>query len=130
MDRGSVSRLAGHPAAGNGQALARRARRGPAASCGGLVLRGFLNSASNPKAISAYAVILPQFLTPRHPVEVQLAILAATASPVVTVTYCGYAAAARGLSNRLARPSARGLVARTAGAAYLAGAVFLAVLRR
>jgi homoserine/homoserine lactone efflux protein len=96
----------------------------------GLVLRGFLNSASNPKAILAYAVILPQFLVPRHAVGPQLAILAVTASSVVTLTYCGYAAAARGLSTRLARPNARGAVARTAGAAYLAAAVFLAVLRR
>lgn len=89
---------------------------------------GILVSLANPKAILAYAAVLPHFVSPGSPYAPQLAILGITASAVATTVYCVYAALASALSQRVLSASRSRAVAHISGAAYFAAAVALAAV--
>jgi homoserine/homoserine lactone efflux protein len=55
------------------------------------VLRGALTNATNPKGIVFMVAVLPQFIDPKQPLALQLAILLVTTLAVDSVVMHGYA---------------------------------------
>ena len=55
------------------------------------VLRGALTNATNPKGIVFMVAVLPQFIDPKKPLALQLAILLVTTLAVDSVVMHGYA---------------------------------------
>ena len=103
-----------------------RVDRGPISS-GGLVVRAWLISLSNPKAIYSFLAIFPQFISPGLPVAPQLIILGATAAGIAFLMYCAWTAFAAPLGRWLASSGKRRWLNRTTGSIFIAGAAGLAV---
>ncbi len=90
--------------------------------------RGVLVSLANPKAIVAYAAVLPHFISPRSPLSPQFALLGITASVVATSVYCVYAALASAFSRAVLTASSSRTVSHIAGGAYFVAATALAAV--
>ena len=66
-----------------------------------LYLRGFITSASNPKAVLFFAALFPQFLDPALPIAPQLTLLTATYLAVDGTVLSAYGATAGTLAQRV-----------------------------
>jgi threonine/homoserine/homoserine lactone efflux protein len=88
--------------------------------------RGFLVSATNPKALVFFAGLFPAFLRPEAPLIRQILILGLVYLVLDGVCLGGYALAADRLRRSWSQTSGRGLD-RLAGVLFLAAASFLAL---
>lgn len=91
-----------------------------------LWFRGFVTSASNPKAVVFFAALFPQFLNPAQPLSLQIAILGVTYLVVDGLFLAAYGKGAAWLAARL-RGQQRAWVNRGAGASMIGAAVLLAL---
>lgn len=94
------------------------------ASAGSLWWRGFITSASNPKAVVFFAALFPQFLSSQHPLAPQIAILGVTYIVIDACFLAAYGQGAVWLVRRL-RSRYRAWVERIAGAGVIGAAVLL-----
>ena len=90
-----------------GQALDGMPAAAPALSLRQRVVTGALTNATNPKGIVFMVAVLPQFIDPKRPLALQLAILLVTTLAVDTVVMHGYAFIAARLRAALRSASAR-----------------------
>lgn len=88
--------------------------------------RGVFVSLANPKAILAYAAVLPHFVSARSAFAPQLAILGITASIVATGVYCVYVALATAFREFMLPTAGSQRVDRIAGGTYVLAAAALA----
>ncbi len=102
----------------------------PAAGRLGLVLRGFLVNASNPKAIVFMLAVLPQFLDPQRPLLAQYLVLALTMISVDLLVMAGYTGLAARALRALREPHQQRLLNRTFGALFIVAAGLLALVHR
>ncbi|MEM9598450.1 MAG: LysE family transporter [Acidobacteriota bacterium] len=96
----------------------------PATSRRVLWFRGFVTSASNPKAVVFFAALFPQFLDGGRSLAVQIAILGTTYIVIDGCFLAAYGKGASWLAERV-RGHARVWVDRAAGASLIAAAVLL-----
>jgi threonine/homoserine/homoserine lactone efflux protein len=96
----------------------------PLASPRLLWMRGFITSASNPKAVVFLAALFPQFLSSQHALAPQIAILGATYLFIDGCFLALYGKSASWLVRRL-RSHHRAWVDRVAGAGIIGAAVLL-----
>ncbi len=89
-----------------------------------LWFRGFITSASNPKAVVFFAALFPQFLNPDDPLGVQIAILGLTYLVIDGCFLAFYGKAAGWLALRLRGPK-RALADRAVGAGIIGAAIML-----
>jgi threonine/homoserine/homoserine lactone efflux protein len=102
----------------------------PAESNQRLFANGFLLQAANPKALVFFAAILPQFVTPLHPMAMQFAVLGVTSVVAEFFVLLGYGVLA-GRAAALARqPRFAKTADRVAGVLLLGAAAGLAGVRR
>ena len=94
------------------------------ASVSALWFRGFITSASNPKAVVFFAALFPQFLSANAPLGTQIAILGGTYILIDGAFLLAYGKAAGWLSARIAGHR-RAWVDRAAGAGIIAAAILL-----
>lgn len=94
------------------------------AGSGTLWWRGFITSASNPKAVVFFAALFPQFLSSQHPLAPQIAILGVTYIVIDACFLAAYGQGAVWLVRRL-RSRYRAWVERIAGAGIIGAAVLL-----
>ncbi|MEI2386455.1 LysE family translocator [Breoghania sp. JC706] len=92
--------------------------------------RGFLVGLANPKTVAFFAALLPQFIDASLPAGPQFAGLAVTYLVMVTSVDCLYAFAGGAGRKLFARPRARLWLGRTTGTILMAGAAWLAGMRR
>ena len=76
-------------------------KEAPAASLQMLWFRGFITSASNPKAVVFFAALFPQFLDPQHSLVTQIAILGATYIAIDGCFLASYGMGASWLAQRI-----------------------------
>ena len=93
-------------------------------SVAALWLRGFVTSASNPKAVVFFAALFPQFLNPEAPLGLQIAILGVTYIAIDACFLLAYGKAAGWLAVRV-RGHRAAWVDRLAGAGIIGAAVLL-----
>ncbi len=96
----------------------------PRASRRALWMRGFITSASNPKAVVFFAALFPQFLSSEHPLAPQIAILGATYLFIDGCFLASYGKGASWLARKL-RSHHRIWVERFAGTSIIGAAVLL-----
>jgi threonine/homoserine/homoserine lactone efflux protein len=85
---------------------------------------------SNPKTIAFFTAFLPQFIDPRYPAGLQLAVMCAVSIPLAAFSDAGWAlAAGAGRAFFLRRANARWL-ARMSGLALIGGGLWLSLARR
>lgn len=96
----------------------------PPASAQLLWFRGFITSASNPKAVVFFAALFPQFLSSQYALAPQIAILGATYLVVDGCFLASYGKGASWLARRL-RSHHKRWVDRAAGTSIIAAAVLL-----
>lgn len=96
----------------------------PPASMKMLWFRGFVTSASNPKAVVFFAALFPQFLSSQHALAQQIAILGATYILIDGCFLASYGKGASWLARRL-KSHHKHWVDRAAGTGILAAAVLL-----
>ncbi len=89
-----------------------------------LWFRGFITSASNPKAVVFFAALFPQFLSDDSPLGPQIAILGATYIAIDGCFLIAYGKAAGWLSARI-RGQKRAWVDRAAGGGIIGAAILL-----
>jgi homoserine/homoserine lactone efflux protein len=90
--------------------------------------RGLLVQGANPKALVFFTALLPQFIDPRGPVALQIAILGAS-SVLIELAVLGLYAAAAVRARRWAGARLQAPLERVGGAFLVAAGVRLAVLR-
>lgn len=96
----------------------------------GLVLRGWIVNALNPKGTLFLLAVVPQFLDLQRALAPQYAVIGATLMSTELVVMCGYALLAARLQPWLAQPRPLLAVNRVFGALYMAAGAALAALRR
>ena len=89
-----------------------------------LWFRGFITSASNPKAVVFFAALFPQFLSPQHSLGPQIAILGATYIVIDGCFLASYGKGASWLAQRI-RSHQKVWVERVAGTSLIVAAVLL-----
>ena len=89
-----------------------------------LWFRGFITSASNPKAVVFFAALFPQFLDPRQALAPQIAVLGLTYLVIDGCFLAAYGRGASWLADRI-RSHHKVWVERAAGASLIAAAVLL-----
>jgi homoserine/homoserine lactone efflux protein len=99
-------------------------------SARGMVLRGTLVNASNPKAIVFMLAVLPQFLDPTAPLGLQYLIMGLTMVAVDMLVMAGYTGLAAHVLRLLRRPAHLRLINRSFGILFLGAAALLANFRR
>jgi homoserine/homoserine lactone efflux protein len=99
-------------------------------SAGQRFVRGLLTNATNPKGIVFMVAVLPQFISHRHPLWVQLAILLLTTLCVDVIVMHGYALLAASLRRWLASPRARRIQNRVTGTILIAMGASLTFVSR
>lgn len=101
-----------------------------AGSALGIVTRGFLVNASNPKAVVFMLAVLPQFLDPARPLVPQYAIIAATMICVDVIVMTGYTGLAARVLTFLRSPRQQRVTNRVFSGLFFAAAGFLSLVRR
>lgn len=96
----------------------------PVASLRSLWLRGFVTSASNPKAVVFFAALFPQFLNAQSALAPQIAILGLTYVTIDGVILSAYGKGGSWLAERL-RGRHRAWIDRAAGAGIIGTAAIL-----
>lgn len=96
----------------------------PPASARLLWFRGFITSASNPKAVVFFAALFPQFLSSQHALAPQIAILGTTYLVIDGCFLASYGKGASWLAERL-RSHHRRWVDRAAGTGIIGAAILL-----
>lgn len=96
----------------------------PVTSLRMLWFRGFITSASNPKAVVFFAALFPQFLDPRYSLAPQIAILGASYIFIDGCFLASYGKGASWLAQRI-RSHQKVWVERAAGTSLIAAAVLL-----
>ena len=96
----------------------------PRVSAKRLWLRGFITSASNPKAVVFFAALFPQFLSSQYPLAPQIAILGATYLIIDGCFLVSYGKGASWLARKMLSHQ-RVWVDRAAGAGIIGAAVLL-----
>ncbi|HEY7382513.1 MAG TPA: LysE family translocator [Beijerinckiaceae bacterium] len=92
--------------------------------------RGFLVALSNPKTIAFFTAFLPQFVDPRLPAEVQLAVMCAVSVLMAAVLDSIWGIAA-GLGRAwFMKPARARLLRRLSGTVLIGGGVWLSLARR
>jgi len=97
---------------------------------GRMFLNGAMLQVSNPKALVFFTALLPQFIDPRGPVLVQVAILAVTSVVIEFFVLLAYGALAGRLIALTTRPRAATLANRVAGSMLIVAGVGTAAIRR
>lgn len=96
----------------------------------GMVARGFLVNASNPKAVVFMLAVLPQFLEPSAPLVPQYAIIAATMIVVDVVVMTGYTGLAARVLRAMRSPKQQRVTGRVFSGLFFAAAGVLSLVRR
>lgn len=99
-------------------------------SAGGLVVRGFLVNATNPKGLVFFLAVLPQFVVPTAPLLPQYAAIGATMVIVDLVVMGLYTGLAVRLLKWLHTPRQQTIVNRVFSGLFAAAAVVLSLVRR
>jgi homoserine/homoserine lactone efflux protein len=99
-------------------------------SVGQRVLRGFLTNVTNPKGIVFMVAVLPQFIDPKRPLALQLAILLVTTLAVDVTVMHGYAWLASRLQTLLRSVRARRNQNRVFGSVLMLMGASLALVKR
>lgn len=99
-------------------------------SAPGLVTRGFLVNASNPKAVVFMLAILPQFIDPSAPLVPQYAIIAATMVAVDMIVMTGYTGLAARALTFMRSPRRQQATGRMFSGLFFVAAGFLSLVRR
>jgi homoserine/homoserine lactone efflux protein len=107
-----------------------QARPETRASRWGLVVRGLLINASNPKALVFMLAVLPQFIDPKAPLLAQYLIIGVTMVSVDMIVMAGYTGLASKVLRLLRSPRQQRRMNRTFAGLFVGAAVFLASLRR
>lgn len=102
----------------------------PTGSALGMVARGFLVNASNPKAVVFMLAVLPQFLDPGRPLVPQYAVIAATMVVVDVIVMTGYTGLAARVLTFLRSPRQQRATGRVFSGLFFAAAGFLSLVRR
>lgn len=97
---------------------------------GGLLLRGFLVNAGNPKAVVFMLAVLPQFLDLQQPLATQYLIMAATMIAVDLIVMAGYTGLAAKLLRLLRSPRQQRALNRTFAGLFAGAAGALTLVRR
>ncbi|WP_114416294.1 LysE family translocator [Marinospirillum perlucidum] len=96
----------------------------------GLILRGFLVNASNPKAIIFILAILPQFLDPARPLLEQYLLMLATMTAVDLLVMAGYTGLAAKVLRLLRQPSHQIWMNRAFGGTFMGAALLMSRVQR
>lgn len=96
----------------------------------GLVLRGLLVNASNPKALVFMLAVLPQFIDPKAPLVAQYLVIGVTMVTVDMIVMAGYTGLASRVLRLLRSPRQQQRMNRTFAGLFVGAAVFLASLRK
>jgi len=99
-------------------------------SIGGLVWRGFLINASNPKGTVFLLAVVPQFIDPARALAPQYALIAATLAFTDTVAMAVYTVLAARVLRLLRNPRHIRWMNRAFGSLFVVAGVFLATFRR
>jgi len=99
-------------------------------STGQRFVRGLLTNTTNPKGIVFMVAVLPQFISSRHPLWSQLAVLLVTTLCVDVTVMHGYALLAASLRRWLASPRARRIQNRVTGGILMAMGASLTFVSR
>lgn len=95
----------------------------------GLVLRGFLVNAGNPKAIVFILAVLPQFVDPQQPMLMQYVALALTMVAVDLLVMAGYTGLAAKVLRALRTAAQQRFLNRIFAVLFMLAAAALALLR-
>ena len=95
-----------------------------------MMFRGFLDNASNPKALVFMLAVLPQFVNPQAPLLAQYLIIGATMISVDMIVMAGYTGLASKVLRLLRTPTQQKRVNRTFAGLFVGAAGFLASLHR
>jgi len=109
---------------------AQAVKQGLASSPGGLVLKGFLVNATNPKGILFMLAVLPQFIDPRLPQLPQYLLCGATLVFTDLVVMSGYTLFAARVLRLLREPHHVRWMNRTFGGLFVAAGALLATFQR
>lgn len=120
--RGSVRASAVSPAPDAPQAMT----PGKDASASGMMLKAYVVTALNPKAIIFFVAFVPQFITPGPDVAVQMAVILATFVSLSIVNALGFVFLAGSARSAAGDPSAMRLVNRLGGSALVGAGVWTA----
>jgi homoserine/homoserine lactone efflux protein len=96
----------------------------------GLVLRGFLVNATNPKGLVFFLAALPQFVTPAAPLLPQYLAIGLTMIVVDIVVMGGYTGLSGRLVNWLNNARQQTILNRAISAMFAAAAIVLSLVRR
>jgi threonine/homoserine/homoserine lactone efflux protein len=102
----------------------------PVSSPGKLFANAFIVTALNPKSIVFFIALLPQFISPAHPVTPQLWILGVTFVVLATLGATSYALFATSLRRFLASPRAQKAYGLFAGSLLCAAGIWALSARR
>ncbi|TQF65406.1 threonine transporter RhtB [Rhodococcus spelaei] len=102
----------------------------PGRSVTGMVTRGFLVNASNPKAVVFMLAVLPQFLDPAAALVPQYAIIAATMITVDVIVMTGYTGLAARVLAVMRSPRQQRVTGRVFSGLFFTAATFLSLVRR
>ncbi|WP_416886330.1 LysE family transporter [Marinospirillum sp.] len=91
----------------------------------GLVWRGFVVNASNPKAIVFILAVLPQFLDPQQPLLEQYVLMGLTMVVVDLIVMAGYTGLAAKVLGLLQHPRHQALLNKTFGGTFIAAGLLL-----
>ena len=103
-----------------------RAEAGPAPARHALTLQGFVTAVANPKGWAFFIALLPPFISDRHPLLPQLAVLIAIILLLETLCMLIYASGGRTLSRLLQSGENVRLINRIAGSLMLTVGAWLA----
>ena len=95
-----------------------------------LYVNGVVSQAANPKALVFFAALLPQFIDPKRPIALQVAILGITSVVVEFVIQVCYAAAADRASTVAREPRFAAWTNRISGALLISAGTGIALLKR
>jgi homoserine/homoserine lactone efflux protein len=98
-------------------------------STGRAFWQGFVTQGANPNLIVYFTAILPQFIDPKGPLAIQVAILAFSSFAIELVVLSAYSALSH-RAGRRAAPRFRLLIERVGGGLLIGAAAGLATLRR
>ncbi|MFF0817110.1 LysE family transporter [Rhodococcus sp. NPDC003318] len=102
----------------------------PTGTALGMVTRGFLVNAGNPKAVVFMLAVLPQFLDPTAPLFPQYAIIAATMVCVDVIVMTGYTGLAARVLTYLRSARQQRVTSRVFSGLFFTAAAFLSLVRR
>jgi threonine/homoserine/homoserine lactone efflux protein len=92
--------------------------------------QGLLSNLANPKIAVFFTSVLPQFVSPRHPVLLPFLLLGCLFVAITLVWLCGYTLIAARASGVLTRPRVRAALDRLTGLVLVGLGIRLALERR